>query len=261
MVKPLSSKLKKGEKMENKQETWKIPKEVQTKQKSLKNHDGKNTEHIKLFINGLRIDLVGIADLQGLKTIPMGLLSKDFVKKYHYAIVMGVQLGKLGHETPGIEASIYLEKVALQVMGYLEDKKQHSLIIHTEDEFDPINRIGLISLKVLAKAAGLGWQGRSLLIISPDYGPIHRLIAILTDTHLQPEKPIANKCGNCSICIHECPTNALKLVRFEDHPKNREHVLNLHACLGDKGCKVCLITCPWQEKTYRNDNHQERSLG
>jgi epoxyqueuosine reductase len=174
---------------------------------------------------------------------------------------MGVQLGKLGHETPGMEASIYLEKVALQVMGYLGDKKQHSLIIHTEDEFDPINRIGLISLKVLVKAAGLGWQGRSLLIISPDYGPIHRLIAILTDRHLQPDEPIANKCGNCSICIHECPTNALRLARFEDHPKNREHVLNLHDCLGDKGCKVCLIACPWQKNTYRNDHLQERSLG
>lgn len=67
--------------MENKQETWKIPKEVQTEQKSLKNHDGKNTEHIKLFIKGLEIDVIGIAGLQGLKAIPVGLLSKGFRKK------------------------------------------------------------------------------------------------------------------------------------------------------------------------------------
>jgi hypothetical protein len=80
MVKPLSSKLEKGKKMETKQQTWKIPKEVQAKQKSLKNHGGKNTEHIKSFIKGLGIDLVGIADLQGLITIPMGLPSKGFVK-------------------------------------------------------------------------------------------------------------------------------------------------------------------------------------
>ena len=44
-------------------------------------------------------------------------------------------------------------------MGYLENKGYRHVIIHTEDEFNPINRLGFMSLKILVKTAGLGWQG------------------------------------------------------------------------------------------------------
>ena len=119
------------------------------------------------------------------------------------------------------------------------------LIVHTEDEFDPTNRIGLMSLKVLAKAAGLGWQGRSLLIVSPRYGPIHRWIAILTNMDLHDDEPIPNQCGDCSLCIDKCPQGVLTLAPFDDHPERREDVLDIGLCKGDDGCRVCLVVCPW----------------
>ena len=110
--------------------------------------------------------------------------------------------------------------------------------------FDPINRLGFISLKLLAKAAGLGWQGRSLLVISPEYGPFHRLIAILTDLPLQANEAIKNRCGDCRKCIEACPQNALTFVAFNDHPSCREDVLDIQSCLGDNGCLVCILSCP-----------------
>ena len=144
------------------------------------------TENLNKFISKLGIDTFGIADMQLLKEIETGI-SIDLVKfinMFPYAIVLGAQYGKLGKKASGKDTSLFMEDAALSILEYLEDKGYRQLIIHTEDEFDPINRLGFISLKILAKAAGLGWQGRSLLIISPEYGPLHRLIAILTDMPL-----------------------------------------------------------------------------
>lgn len=205
------------------------------------------TEQLKAFVLSLGIDLVGIADLEALAGMPAGidLGAAGFLREYRYAVVLGAQLYKFGRRASGSEVSLLMEKAALDVMSYLEERGYPALIIHTEDEFDPIRRMGLLSLKVLAKGAGLGWQGRSLLIISPEYGPIHRWIAVLTGMELQADRPVPNQCGRCSLCIDRCPTEALRLVPFDDHPQQREDVLDIQACMGDDGCKVCLVVCPW----------------
>jgi epoxyqueuosine reductase len=206
------------------------------------------TENIKTFVKELGADIVGVADLRSAAEMPSGAprLAQELLEQYAYAIVLGAQWGKLGGKASGNETAIFLERAALELMSFLIEKKQRSaLIIHTEDEFDPDRRIGLLSLKALAKEAGLGWQGRSLLIVSPRYGPIHRLVAVLTDLVLRPDPAIPNQCGDCRICIEKCPYDALTFVPFEDHPVQREEVLDIQACKGDDACTVCLAVCPW----------------
>jgi len=209
-----------------------------------------STNNIKKYIADLGVDIVGIADLSGLKSIPVGIdidLS-DLFNRYPYAIVIGAQYGKISKSASGDETAVYLEKTAYDIMGYLEEKHYQYLVIHPEDEYDPDNRMGLLSLKVLAKQAGVGWQGRSLLIISPVYGPIHRLIAILTNMTLIPDNPYKNKCGNCTVCIDKCPKKSLTFWQFDDHPISREAVLDVQTCLGDNGCMVCILNCPYLKK-------------
>lgn len=205
------------------------------------------TQSLKAFVHGQGIDLAGVADLRQLAGMPSAIpsFSTSVLKSFRYAIVLGAQLNKLGKRASGYEVSLLMEKTAIEVLAYLEEKGYPGLIIHTEDEFDPCKRMGLLSLKVLAKGAGLGWQGRSLLIINPEYGPIHRWIALLTNMDLQVDEPIPNQCGECSLCIDKCPKGALTLVPFDGHPERREDVLDIQACLGDAGCKVCLVVCPW----------------
>jgi epoxyqueuosine reductase len=207
-----------------------------------------NTRELKKLIRIHQIDIAGIADLRPLRSIPSGISLQNtrLLKIYQYAIVLGAQYGKLGKNSSGSETSFFLEKIAQEILYYIIEKEKYAaLIIHTEDEFDPIKRIGLMSLKVLAKSAGLGWQGRSLLIVSPQYGPIHRLIAILTDMPLLPDKSIPNQCRDCTRCIDQCPQKSLSLVKFQDHPTNREEVLDVNSCLGDYSCTVCITACPW----------------
>ena len=208
------------------------------------------TENLRKFIKRLDIDVYGIADMQLLKEIETGIPTdlNKFLNMFPYAIVLGAQYGKLGIKASGGEMAMFLENAAHSIMENLENKGFRQLIIHTEDEFDPINRLGFMSLKILAKTAGLGWQGRSLLIISPEYGPLHRLIAILTDLPLQINHAIKNECGTCRKCIEACPKSALTFVKFKDHPSRREDVLNIKDCLGDNGCLACILPCPWLKK-------------
>jgi epoxyqueuosine reductase len=217
------------------------------KEESSYTQQSDEAEELKSFVKGLGVDLVGIADLHSLKGMPLGIPSDaaPFLSHYHCAIVMGAQLGKLGKSAPGTEVSLFLERVARAVVDRLERKGRRVLAVHTEDEFDPVNRVGLVSLKVLAKAAGLGWQGRSLLIVSPRYGPIHRWIGVLTDMELRGSTAIPNQCGDCTLCVEKCPAGALNLVEFDDHPACREDVLDIGLCKGDDGCTECLTVCPW----------------
>lgn len=217
------------------------------KEKGSYTYQSDEAEELKSFVKGLGVDLVGIADLYSLKGMPLGIPSDaaSFLSHYHCAIVMGAQLGKLGKSASGTEVSLFLESVALAVVDRLERKGRHVLTVHTEDEFDPVNRVGLMSLKVLAKAAGLGWQGRSLLIVSSRYGPIHRWIGVLADMQLRGSTAIPNQCGDCTLCVEKCPAGALDLVEFDDHPACREDVLDIGLCKGDDGCTKCLTVCPW----------------
>ena len=208
------------------------------------------TENLKKYIKKLEIDIYGFADMRLLKEMETGIPTdlKMFINMFPFAIVLGAQYGKLGKKAYGGTTALFLEDAAFSIMEYLEGKGYKQLIIHTEDEFDPINRLGFMSLKLLAKTAGLGWQGRSLLIISPKYGPLHRLIAILTDLQLQINQIVKNECGNCRKCIEACPQNALTFVDFTDHPSRREEVLDIKTCLGDDGCMVCILSCPRLKK-------------
>lgn len=219
------------------------------------------TERLKTSVRKLGVDSVGIAELRTLQGMPIGISSAPvgFLAEFKSAIVLGARLGDLVAKSSGIEVNLHLEKAALETLAGLEERGYRGLIVHTEDEFDPVHRYGLLSLKVLAKAAGLGWQGRSLLIISPKHGPLHRLIAILTDGELQADRPIANQCGNCTSCIDACPHHALKLAPFEDHPQRREDVLDVGACQGDEGCRVCLVVCPWARRLHGSRARESRS--
>lgn len=209
-----------------------------------------NADHIKSHLESSEIDLFGIADLRLLKSMPVGfhIATGDLFENFTRAIVLGAQYGKLGNSVSGSKVSLFLEKAAKELISLLVGSGYYALVIHPEDEFDPVSREGLLSLKVLAKYAGLGWQGRSLLIVSPEYGPIHRLIAVLTNLPLEPHKPIPNKCADCTQCVDMCPRKALNFVPFKDYPKNRREVIDIKACDGDYGCTVCIEVCPWLYK-------------
>jgi len=68
-----------------------------------------------------------------------------------------------------------------------------------------------------AVAAGLGRLGRSGALLTPEYGPHQRVIAIVTDAEL-PRDAVQDgawPCQNCRLCIEACPMTALAGDGFE----------------------------------------------
>ena len=64
--------------------------------------------------------------------------------------------------------------------------------------------------KTVATRAGIGWIGKSALLVTEQYGPMIRISSILTDAPLETAVPFnKSKCGACMICPRACPAGAI----------------------------------------------------
>jgi len=108
----------------------------------------------------------------------------------------------------------------------------------------------------LAAVAGMGWLGKSTMLLAPDFGPWVLLGAIATDLALKPDEPLKKTCGACTRCIVACPTGALspegnvldsRLCISYHTIENRGSIpRELRAKFGAWifGCDDCLDACP-----------------
>jgi epoxyqueuosine reductase len=109
-----------------------------------------------------------------------------------------------------------------------------------------------------AAAAGIGWHGKSTMLLHPQLGTWTFLAEMLTTLSLEPDPPIADRCGKCTRCLDACPTGAIRRER-PHHLDARLCIsyltiesrgaipLELRPLMGDRiyGCDDCLDACPW----------------
>ncbi len=110
--------------------------------------------------------------------------------------------------------------------------------------------------RAVAHRAGLGWYGKSSLLLVPGAGSWFVLGAVLTDAPLAPTatEPVADGCGPCTRCLDECPTGAIVAPGVVDARRCLAWVVQapgpmargLRAALGDRiyGCDECQDVCP-----------------
>ena len=103
----------------------------------------------------------------------------------------------------------------------------------------------VFSYKHAGQAAGLGKIGWHSLLITPGFGPRVRLSCCLTEAVLEPTIGVhmTLECGNCSICLDNCPARALA------EPKaGEQYAINKFACSSFRtasgGCSECVRLCP-----------------
>lgn len=107
-----------------------------------------------------------------------------------------------------------------------------------------------------AALAGLGWHGKSTMLIHPKLGTFFFLAAIFTTLDLPPDEPMRDHCGKCTRCIVACPTGAITAPQQLDARlcisyltiENKGSIPeSLRPLLGDRiyGCDDCLDACPW----------------
>ena len=107
-----------------------------------------------------------------------------------------------------------------------------------------------------AAAAGIGWHGKSTMLIDEKLGTWFFLAEILTTLELPPDEPARDRCGSCTRCIDACPTGAITAPHKLDARLCISYLTielkgaippELRPLIGDRifGCDDCLDACPW----------------
>jgi epoxyqueuosine reductase len=234
------------------------------------------TQKIKEKITDWGADLVGIADVEPLKEL--GVDPPDLLEPFSRAISIAVQLPvavfeQIADRPTPIYKSIYqtvnltLDQIALKTALELQSKGFNGLPIPASQVLDLKTWHGAISHKAVSRMAGLGWQGKSLLLVTPQYGPRVRLVTVLTDALLDADRETENRCGKCTMCRDACPAGAIKCIGTESHYKDRNEALYFSRCVekvvgefakipevGLPICGICIKVCPFG----RNPIHYSR---
>ena len=107
-----------------------------------------------------------------------------------------------------------------------------------------------------AAQAGVGWHGKSTMLIDEQLGTWFFLAEVLTTLELPPDKPVPDRCGTCERCIKACPTGAITAPHRLDARRCISYLtielkgpipLDLRPLIGNRifGCDDCLDACPW----------------
>ncbi|MBI5634400.1 MAG: epoxyqueuosine reductase [Nitrospirae bacterium] len=214
--------------------------------------------------------LVGVADLsefkKGWKVIP-----DDLLKPYSVAISVAVHLNDeildvitdgptIAYAQHYREINAKLDNITASLVDWIKQRGFTAEAVPASFITDEVNLLGNVSHKAVARMAGIGWQGKSLLIVSPQYGPRIRLATVLTDMPLVPDMPLKNRCGKCVECTKACPASAIKNVLADDRYESRDEALQFSRCadktiefkaragIGARICGVCVKVCPFGKK-------------
>jgi epoxyqueuosine reductase QueG len=114
--------------------------------------------------------------------------------------------------------------------------------------------------KTVATRAGLGWIGKSALLVTEEYGPAVRLATVLTDAEFDVGHAIDNsRCGDCTKCVECCPGKAIVGKNWEAGAERRT-IYDAFACcdaarrlsdtigIASTICGICINVCPWTQK-------------
>ena len=108
--------------------------------------------------------------------------------------------------------------------------------------------------RAAAVRAGVGWHGKSTMVLDPRFGPWLLLGSVVTDAVLENGVEMVRDCGRCDACIPACPTGAIVAPGILDASLCIAHWTQvagviprqLRAAMGDRlyGCDDCLDACP-----------------
>jgi epoxyqueuosine reductase len=107
-----------------------------------------------------------------------------------------------------------------------------------------------------AAEAGIGWHGKSTMLVDPKLGTWFFLAEILTTLELPADGAQPDRCGTCTRCITACPTGAITDAHHLDARRCISYLtielkgsipLELRPLISDRiyGCDDCLDACPW----------------
>lgn len=113
----------------------------------------------------------------------------------------------------------------------------------------------------LAVRAGLGWIGKSSMLINTSFGSALFLCEILLSLPIEADEPyMKDGCGQCERCIHACPNRCIdpetrtiqadRCASYLTIEHKGEFTAEQTELVGNHlfGCDECLRVCPWNSK-------------
>jgi epoxyqueuosine reductase len=233
------------------------------------------TSLIQETSSSLGADFFGIANLTNARTFVVAQ-GGDLVASYPRAISIGIALlnpivDQLPRRNERAVAVNYrhhaynvvnerLDFIASRLGSLLQREGFKALPIPASRRVDDERLAALFSHKLAAHLAGLGWIGKSCLLITPQAGPRVRWATVLTNAPLPSTgEATAPGCGSCHECVDICPVKAFSGRLFRpDEPREMRYAANkcdeyLKSLKQQDPeidvCGMCLYICPYGRKS------------
>lgn len=209
--------------------------------------------------------LVGYADLSGMppdirKNMPFGV---SIVVALNPVIISGI------HNEPTKEyyaeyerVNDILDELSQSATRYLSDRGYSAeQLAVTSVGIDRNTLSTRLPHKTTATRAGLGWIGKTALLVTKQFGSAVRITTVLTDADLSVGIPIdASLCGTCTKCVDVCPAHASTGENW-NITLYRDSFFNAFACMktarelaksqlgiNNTICGICIAICPWTQR-------------
>jgi epoxyqueuosine reductase len=106
-----------------------------------------------------------------------------------------------------------------------------------------------------AVRSGVGFYGKNTMLITRRHGSWVVLGTLVTDRELEATSPLDTNCGDCTLCIDACPTDALEEAGTLDATRCLSYWTQAPAAIPEAyrehigaqvyGCDICQDVCPW----------------
>lgn len=162
-----------------------------------------------------------------------------------------------------------LDRIITTGAAFLQEKGYAALPVTRENAvWQPEIRRTNHPYKTVATRAGLGWIGKSCLLVTPQYGSAVRIATLFTDAPLECAAPVtASRCGKCDICRKSCPADAITGVTWIPG-MDRDYLVDTGKCIqimkqrmkeihGFEAtiCGKCFAVCPYTKKYLRKNGY------
>ncbi len=210
-----------------------------------------DSSKVKSIMFSLGADLCGVADVNRFEDAPEGYHPLDVfptcqsVISFACRFPAGVLSCKTAVPYTRVRNSITakMDAIALDFCIEMDKLCIAAIPIPTnESQWDSKTKRwrSIISQKHAAQAAGLGTIGRHSLLITPEFGSMVWLGAVLTEEKIQPDPELEKICNDCNLCVKTCPVNALERSEikqqvcwdhaFGDNEETKNWEISCHQC-------------------------------
>jgi len=167
-----------------------------------------------------------------------------------------------------------LDRIAGTLASQIEQTGYRAIPVPSSGAYNTARLEGLVSHKLVAHLAGLGWIGKNCLLITKAHGPRVRWITVLTDAPLASTggaQADGDRCRSCSICVDLCPTHAFTGTPFNpadpvgvrfNTQECHQYMREREKTYGVRTCGVCVYVCPhgWSMKRKKNSQRTTPEL-